>query len=580
MNIIKDINKELLNIFEKAGYPVETIELKPSQRKDLGDFQINDCMKLASQYHKAPVQIANDIKELLDKDEKFTNVNIAGPGFINITLSDNYIIDSINKIVPNPEDLIEKISDETVVIDYGGANVAKALHVGHLRSANIGEALKRLAAKLGYKVVGDAHLGDYGRPLGFVETEIKRRYPDLPFFDENFEGNYDDVELPISNEDLEEIYPIASAKAKEDEEYLEEGRIITNKIQHHEKGYYDLWKRIVDISKADIKQCYDDLNVYFELWNGESDAVEYFDQLDKIIKDKKLVRESEGAQVIDVAEDTDKIDIPPLLYIKSNGSISYATTDLCTLVQRKEENNPDEIWYVVDHRQSLHFTQVFRAIEKLGVFKQEQLTHVGYGTMNGSDGKPYKTRDGGIMTLKALLDEVYQSTLKRINNDKVTEEEAPVIAKKVAIAALKYADLTPSVDTDYIFDIEKFTDIEGKTGPYVLYSTIRMKSLLNNAKDMKKDKIYYIDSELKDMYLSILDLPNVLEKAINAKSLNDITDYLYVITSQFNTFYAKNKVLVEKDIEKRTTWLTLTQVLFDISNTLLDILSIEVPEKM
>jgi arginyl-tRNA synthetase len=580
MNIIKDINKELKDIFEEAGYPIDDIELKPSQRKDLGDFQINDCMKLASIYHKAPVQIANDIKDLLDKDDKFTNINIAGPGFINITLSDKYIIDSINKIESNVDELIEKVSDKKVVIDYGGANVAKALHVGHLRSANIGEALKRLADKLGYKVIGDAHLGDYGRPLGFVETEIKRRYPDLPFFDENFEGNYDDIELPITNEDLEEIYPIASAKAKEDEEYLEEGRIITTKIQHHEKGYYELWKRIVDISKEDIKKCYDALNVNFELWNGESDAVEYLDELDKIIKEKSLSRESEGAQVIDVAKDTDKIDIPPLLYIKSNGSISYATTDLCTLVQRKIENDPDEIWYVVDHRQSLHFTQVFRSIEKLGVFNQDQLTHVGYGTMNGQDGKPYKTRDGGIMTLKALLEEVYESTLKRINNDKVSEEEAPIIAKKVAVAALKYADLTPSVDTDYIFDIEKFTDIEGKTGPYVLYSTIRMKSLLNNAKGMANNKISYIDDELKEMYLSILDLPNVLEKAIKVKSLNDITEYLFVIASQFNTFYAKNKVLVEEDIDKRTTWLTLTKILFEISNTLLDILAIEVPEKM
>ncbi len=580
MNIIKEINRELLDIFKKAGYELDSIELKPSQRKDLGDFQINDCMKLASIYHKAPRDIANEIKELLDKEDKYTNVNIAGPGFINITLTNDYIVERINKIVNNPEELIEKVSDKKVVIDYGGANVAKALHVGHLRSANIGEALKRLAKCVGYDVIGDAHLGDYGRPLGFVETEIKRRYPDLPFFDENFEGNYDDVKLPISNEDLEEIYPIASAKAKEDEEYLEEGRIITNKIQHHEKGYYDLWKRIVDISKEDIKKCYDELNVFFELWNGESDAVEYFDDLEEITKKHNLVRESEGAQVIDVAEDTDKIDIPPLLYIKSNGSISYATTDLCTLVQRKKENDPDEIWYVVDHRQSLHFTQVFRAIEKLGIYKQEQLTHVGYGTMNGKDGKPYKTRDGGIMTLKALLDEVYESTLKRINNDKVSKEEAPEIAKKVSIAALKFADLLPSVDTDYIFDIDKFTDIEGKTGPYVLYSTIRMKSLLGNAEGMANDKITFVDDELKDMYLSVLDLPNVLEKAINAKSLNDITDYLYLITSKFNTFYAKNKVLTEEDIEKRTTWLALTKVLYNISNILLDILSIEVPEKM
>ncbi len=580
MNIIKDINKELLDIFKKAGYELEEIELKPSQRKDLGDFQINDCMKLASIYHKSPQEIANDIKNELDKDSKFTNINIAGPGFINITLSDEFIMNSMNKIVDDPNKLIEKVSDKKVVIDYGGANVAKALHVGHLRSANIGEALKRLAKKLGYDVIGDAHLGDYGRPLGLVETEIKRRYPNLEYFDSNYNGNYENIELPITNKDLEEIYPIASAKAKEDEDYLEEGRDITNKIQHHEKGYYELWKKIVDISKEDIKKCYDELNVDFELWNGESDGVEYFDELNKIVEEKKLLKESQGAQIIEVSEDTDKIDVPPLLYIKSNDTISYATTDLCTLLQRKIENDPEEVWYVVDHRQSLHFTQVFRATEKIGLFKQDQLTHIGYGTMNGSDGKPYKTRDGGVMTLKALLEEVYESTLKRINYDKVSKEEAPDIAKKVSIGALKFADLNPSVDTDYIFDIEKFTDIEGKTGPYVLYSTIRMKSLLNNAQGMANDKINLIDDELKEMYLSILDLPNVLEKSIKIKSLNEITDYLYLIDSQFNTFYAKNKVLVEEDINKRTTWLTLTKVLFEISNTLLDILAIEVPEKM
>ena len=402
MNIITEINNELIKTFEKAGYKVENVELKPSARKDLGDYQINDCMALASIYHANPREIAENIVKELESNKIFTDINIAGPGFINLKLSEEYLIENINKAVNNPKDLIEKKDPKKIVIDYGGANVAKALHVGHLRSANIGEALKRLAKSVGYEVIGDAHLGDYGRPLGFVVKELKERYPDLPYFDEKYEGDYSEVELPISNEDLEEIYPYASQKAKDDENYLEDGRDITNKIQHHERGYYDLWKKIVEISKADIREVYNDINVDFELWNGESDAIEYQDKLDKIIEEKNILVESEGAKVIEVKEESDKIEIPPLLYIKSNGTISYETTDLLTLLQRKEEINPDEIWYVVDSRQGLHFEQVFRTIEKLGLFKKEQMEHIGFGTMNGKDGKPFKTRDGGVKRWKTI----------------------------------------------------------------------------------------------------------------------------------------------------------------------------------
>ena len=580
MNIITEINKELINTFEKAGYKVDSIELKPSARKDLGDYQINDCMSLASTYHTNPREIAENVVKELEKNSIFTDINIAGPGFINLKLSEEFLIDNINKAVNNPKDLIEKQESKKIIIDYGGANVAKALHVGHLRSANIGEALKRLAKSVGYEVIGDAHLGDYGRPLGFVVKELKERYPDLPYFDENYDGDYSEVELPISNEDLEEIYPYASQRAKDDEDYLEDGRDITNKIQHHERGYYDLWKKIVEISKADIREVYNDINVDFELWNGESDAIEYQDKLDEIIAEKNILVESEGAKVIEVKEENDKIEIPPLLYIKSNGTISYETTDLLTLLQRKEEINPDEIWYVVDSRQGLHFEQVFRATEKLGLFDKEQMEHIGFGTMNGKDGKPFKTRDGGVMTLKGLINLVYNSTITRINNDKVTEEEAPEIAKTVAIAALKYADLVPYRETDYIFEVEKFTDIEGRTGPYILYTTIRMKSLLNNATDMDKSKITKIEADYKDLVQLILDLPNIINKALKTRSLNEIADYLYNICSLYNTFYAKNKVLTEENIERRTNWLTLTKLTYDICSILLDILAIKVPEKM
>ena len=580
MNIITIINNKIKDIFKECGYELDKIDLKKSSRKDLGDYQINECMSLAKTYHKSPQSIANEVADQMNSHDEFVNVNVAGPGFINITLSEKFLLDNVNSVLENPKELIDKEEPKKIVIDYGGANVAKALHVGHLRSANIGEALKRLAAALGHEVIGDAHLGDYGRPLGFVVKEIKDRYPNLEYFNPDYKGDFSDVDLPITNEDLEEIYPLASEKAKNDEAYLDEGREITNKIQHHERGYYDLWKKIVEISKADIKEVYDELNVYFELWNGESDAAEYFDEFDKIVKESKLVKESEGAQIIEVKEDTDTIEVPPVLYIKSNGTISYQTTDLLTIYQRKLEVNPDEMWYVVDGRQALHFNQVFRAIDKLKVFDKDKLEHVPFGTMNGKDGKPFKTRDGGVMSLKGLIDMVYSETIKRVNNDKVTEEEGKKIEKTVAIAALKFADLVPYRETDYIFDIDKFTDIEGKTGPYVLYANIRMKSLLNNAKDMKKDKISFIDEDTKELIQLILDLPNVLTKSLKIRSLNDIADYLFNVCSLYNTFYAKNKILVEEDIDKRTTWLTLTKLTYDITNLLLDILGIIVPDKM
>ena len=477
---------------------------------------------------------------------------------------------------------IDKKAKKKIVIDYGGANVAKALHVGHLRSANIGEALKRLANLVGYEAIGDAHLGDYGRPLGLVVLEIKKLYPNLPYFDENYTGDYTNIDLPITNADLEKIYPEASRKAKIDEDYLNEARDITKKIQSHTKGYYDIWKRIVEISKADIKNVYSDLNVNFELWYGESDAMEYFPELEKIYCEKHLLTSSEGAEVVEVGKDTDKIEIPPLLFIRSNGTVSYETTDLATILQRRKEINPDEMWYVVDARQSLHFEQVFRAAKKANLVDDKtNLEHIGFGTMNGKDGHPFKTRDGGVMPLKSLIDMVNEETLKKITNQSMTEEEKKKTSKIVAIAALKYADLLPYRETDYIFDPTKFSDLEGKTGPYLLYSTIRMKSLLNKAKDLKQEKVIKLSSKTEeDIVLNILNLSTVINKAIDTKSLNEIADYLFTLTSLYNKFYAENKVLTEEDKAKQESWLVLTKVVYDLNMLLLNTLGIDVPEKM
>lgn len=582
MSIITNLEKEIKGIIKNAGYEIENFSLQPSSRVDLGDYQINDAMSLAKTYHKNPHQIAEDIKNELEKSPKFTNINVAGPGFINISLKDEYLVEILNMINNDINTIIDKREPKNIILDYGGANVAKALHVGHLRSANIGEAIKRLATLLGYSVIGDAHLGDYGRPLGFVVLEIKKRYPDLPYFDESYTGDYSEVELPITNEDLEKIYPEASQKAKDDEAYLEEGRDVTAKIQSHVRGYYDLWKKVIEISKADIKRVYDELNVHFELWLGESDAAEYFDELKEIFEKENLLEDSNGAKIVDVKEDTDKAPMPPLLFLKSNGTISYATTDLATILQRQKQYHPDEIWYCTDARQELHFTQVFRSARKAHLVDEDQkLDWFGFGTMNGSDGKPFKTRDGGVMSLKGLIDLVNEETLKRINKDTVSEEEKDKVARTVAIATLKYADFIPYRGTDYVFEVEKFADLEGKTGPYLLYSTIRMKSLLSKAKELTQDtsKVVATKTE-KDIVLTILNLPNILNKALDSKSLNDIAEYIYKLTSLYNKFYSENKIITEEDLEKRESWLVLTNIVYNINMMLLDVLGIPVPEKM
>ncbi len=582
MSIIKKLTRDLQDLVKQAGYEAENLVLQPSGRRDLGQYQINDAMTLAKKYGKNPRIIAEDIKKVLDEDNRFTNINIAGPGFINITLTDEYLVEILNTIASDINTNIDKENPKKIIIDYGGANVAKSLHVGHLRSANIGEALKRLAKLLGHEVLGDAHLGDYGRPLGLVVLEIKKMYPDLPFFDETYTGNFDEVELPITNADLERIYPLASTKSKEDEAYLEEAREVTAKIQSKTRGYYDVWKKIVELSKEDIKKVYNQLNVYYDLWLGESDAVEYFEELNEIFEQAGILEDSEGAKIVELKEDTDNAPMPPLLFIKSNGTLSYQTTDLATILQRKKEYNPDEIWYVTDGRQALHFEQVFRAARLANlVDENDVLEHIPFGTMNGKDGKPFKTRDGGTMSLKNLISLVNEETIKKIDPASVTEEERKEISETVAIAALKYADFLPYRATDYVFELEKFADLDGKTGSYILYSTIRMKSLLAKASELKKEKMHIFGGETeREIALTILNLPIVLTKSKEVKSLNDIAEYLYKLTSLYNKFYSENKILIENNQKLQESWLILTKLVYDINNLLLDVLGIKVPEKM
>lgn len=576
-DFIKLQEERIKNAILSLGYSVDIVKLNVSSMPDLGDYQFNGVMSLAKEHKKNPRDIANEIVEKLDKSD-IEKISVDGPGFINITFKNDALINYFNNynLIPYNKNNIK------VVIDYGGPNVAKTLHVGHLRSANIGEALKRLAIFLGYDVTSDIHLGDFGRPLGLVILELKKRHPEWVYFDENYNGEYPSEDV-VTNKELEEIYPYASNKAKEDEEYLEEARIITTKLQKKEKGYYDLWKNIVNVSIKNIKYLYDKLNVSFDLWKGESDADEFIDDVINYLRNNKYTRISEGAEIIDVSLPDDKLEIPPLLLVKSNDSVSYETTDLATIWDRVHSINPDEIWYVVDNRQSLHFEQVFRTCYKSKIVNENvKLEHLGFGTMNGKDGRPFKTRDGSVMTLENLITIVRDETIKKINSN-YSNEERETIADALSIAALKYADLLPVRSTDYIFDVEKFCDLNGKTGVYLLYSIVRMNSLIKKVNDnnINYNSIKMLNNKQdRDILIKLLQVESVLSKSMEEKSLNYITDYLYQLAKVYNTFYDSNKVLIEENKDLRESWIVITSKVVDVMTKLTNLLGIDIPDKI
>jgi len=578
MSFIEEEQEYWLKKIKECGYDIDNVVLNPSSRKDLGDYQYNGAMKLASIYKKNPLEIAQDIVNILNKEKKYKNINIAKPGFINFSFTDDTLITYFNRLNNDIEWNYYNDNPKTIFFDYGGANVAKSLHVGHLRSANIGEALKRLANALYNKTISDAHLGDYGRPIGLIMTEIKHQYPNLPYFDKNYQGAY--PPLPITNDDLIEIYPIASSKAKIDEKYLEEARTITALFQNKDKSYMALWNAIMDISKKDIKRVYKRLNTTFDLWEGESDCSNYIPEMTKYLEKKNILKNSDNAKVIYVNRNNDTHEIPPLIYTKSNGSASYETTDLAAIYERVKKFNPDEIWYLADARQTLHFEQVFRAAYLADIAPPStKLVFIPFGTMNGSDGKPFKTRDGGVMQLEDLLDMVISECEQKILPN-ITGEERKNIAEKLGISAVKYADLIPDVSKDYNFDPIKFSDTQGKTGPYLLYSTIRMKSLLNKS-DIPYTKYYKISTNIeREIILLTTEIRNILINSLNNKTLNDITDYLYKITNLYNNFYSSNRVLIKEDKTVKESWLVLTKIIYDNNYKLLNILGIDVPDKL
>ena len=574
MSFIKETEKYLKDVIKSCGYEAEDISLESSARRDLGEFQINCAMSLAKKYGENPRDIANRIIDKLD--DRFVNVNIAGPGFINVSINENLLLDLMNKSIDNFDNLIDKQDEKTIIVDYGGANAAKALHIGHMRAANIGEALKRLAKRLGNKTIGDVHLGDLGRQAGMLISEYKIMEPNSVFFDPNYKGEYPKINLTIK--DLGRMYPKASEAAKKDPNRMEEVRRITSEIDKGHKAYTELWKQMVDISGIEIKRVYDKLNCHFELWEGELSSFKFIPETLDIMK--PYLYESEGALICDVESEEDKKPMPPLMVIKSDGATIYGTRDLATLYSRIKEYNPNEIWYVVDARQSLYFEQVFRASYKTGLVpKTTLLAHYGFGTMNGKDGKPFKTRDGGVLELNSLIEMVRDELSKRMDNSD-NDKERNEILDKLTIATIKYADLLPFRTTDYIFDIEKFCSFEGKTGPYILYTLVRINSILRKIKiENKNINKIYSETE-RNIYIKLTELSRYINRAFNEKATSYICEYLFELCSLFNKFYGETNILNESDIDKKTSYISMLKLLFNTCKELLDILAIEIPDKM
>ena len=572
MSLIKETEIYLEKILKDLGYE-EKCNLVSSSVPSLGQFQLNIAMPLAKKYHKNPKDIANEIVNKLDN--RFVNINIAGPGFINLSFKDDIICKYMNKVLNDFNNHVDKEKPKTIIIDYGGANAAKALHVGHMRSANIGEAIKRIAKLYGNKVIGDVHLGDLGRQSGMLISELMLEQPNLVFFNENYQGEYPKVNLTA--DDLGRMYPKASIAAKEDPKRMEQVRKISKEVEEGRRGYLELWRQMVEISSVEIKKVYKKLNCEFDLWDGEMNALKYIPDVLELMK--PYLYESDGAMVMDVKEDTDKKEIPPLMVLKSDGSSKYETRDLATIYKRIKNYNPDEIWYVVDERQALNFVQVFRGSYKSNLVPNTtKLYHYGFGTINGTDGRPFKTRDGGVMQLSTLIDMVKTEISKRMKED-IEEEEKQDIVEKLTIATIKYADLLPYRKTDYIFDPIKFSSLDGKTGPYIMYTLVRCKSILKN-NNLDNYKIDIINDNIRDIYVKIINLSNELYKSYKNASPNILCEYLYELCNLYNKFYNDINISNQKDINLKNNYLSLTKLVLDTINNLLNVLAISPVDKM
>ena len=578
---------ELEAAFEKAGYDKQYAKVTLSNRPDLCEYQCNGAMAAAKAYKKAPIMIANDVVEVLKESACIEQVEAVNPGFINIILDGEFVASYLGKMSEQEKLGVEEPKKQkTIIVDYGGANVAKPLHVGHLRSAVIGESVKRIGKYVGHKMIGDVHLGDWGYQMGLVITELKKRKPELPYFDDQFEGEYPE-ESPFTITELEEIYPTASAYAKEHEDYKEEALQATFLLQNGHRGYTAIWKHIMDVSVADLKKNYGALNVEFDLWKGEADAQPYIPEMVEYMKKEGYAHIDQGALVVDVKEETDTKEIPPCMILKSDGAALYDTTDLATLIEREKLYHPDEVIYLADKRQELHFVQVFRCAKKTKIINENmELKFIGFGTMNGKDGKPFKTRDGGVMRLESLINDINEEMYKKIaENRTMSEEEARKTAQMVALSAMKYGDLSNQAAKDYVFDVERFISFEGNTGPYNLYTIVRIKSILakyaESGKDAAKCKMKKPQTQSeKALMLEVAKFNNVIETAFEELAPHKICAYIYDLSNAFNRFYHETKILSEENEERKAGFIALLLITKRALEACIDMLGFEAPERM
>ena len=587
-SILEVLTKKFEAVFEKVSYDKSYATVGVSNRPDLCEFQCNGAMSLAKLYKKKPLDIALDIVEKLKEDKAFSKLEAVPPGFINMSLSNEFLSGYLQSM-SKEEKFGINITDrkDKIIVDYGGANVAKPLHVGHLRPAIIGESIKRLGAYFGNEMIGDVHLGDWGLQMGLIIEQLKCDKPDLVYFDENYSSEYP-KEAPFSLEELEEIYPKASARSKEDKEFRDKAQENTLKLQSGYAPYIAIWEHIMRISKADLKKNYDNLDVHFELWKGESDVQKYIEDLCKDLEERKIAYISDGALVVDIGEEGDTKELPPCIIRKSDGAALYATSDLATLIEREMLYDPDAYIYVADKRQELHYTQFFRVARKANIVKPEhRLSFIGFGTMNGSDGKPFKTRDGGVMRLEHLISLVNEAVYKKIKDNRdIEDEEAKNIAATVGLAALKYGDLSNQAAKDYVFDIDRFTSFEGNTGPYILYTIVRIKSILakyEESSDVKVDYSYLkpaIHESEKALGLELSKFNYVLNNAWKEIAPHRICQYIYSLSNLFNSFYHEVKILSEEDKERKLSYLALILLTKSVLEDCIDILAIKAPERM
>ena len=579
--ILDIITEKMQAAFEEAGYDRAYGRVTVSNRPDLCEYQCNGALAAAKQYHCAPIKIAQAVVEKLNAED-YSLVEAVNPGFINLKLSGHFLKEYLETMRTAPKFGAAQIgAGKTVVVDYGGANVAKPLHIGHLRPAIIGESLKRLYKYLGYNAIGDVHLGDWGLQMGLIIAELSERQPELPYFDPDFTGEYP-KEAPFTVTDLEEIYPTASAK-KADPEFSHKAHQATLELQQGRRGYRALWRHIMNVSVADLKKNYDNLDVHFEKWLGESDADPYIPPMVEDMKKRGIAVPSEGAWVIPVAQEGDKKEMPPCILVKSDGSSIYATTDLATLVQRMQDWHPDKVLYVTDKRQNLHFEQVFRAARKAGIVPDTtELEHVGFGTMNGKDGKPFKTRDGGVLRLETLISDMTDFVRAKVVENRIVEpEEVEPTTAKIAMAALKYGDLSNQPTKDYNFDMERFAAFEGNTGPYILYTIVRIKSILSRYGEWENLPIQEPANDYaKDLMLAITKFGPALEGALKTSSPNLICAYIYELAGCVNKFYHETPILKEEDETVKAGHIALIGLAKNILETSIDLLGFHAPEKM